>query len=763
MKNIQTTISTLATLVLIFCGFVVHATDYWVKTNGNDNTGNGTEAKPWRTVKYATTRVTNPNDRIRVGAGTFKESTMTLASGVDLIGNGKSSSSRTVLSFTSETLIYGRDLDGNRIAHLEINGNQRTGSNGLFVRDVQDFTVEHVAFNWISNTSLLLRGELTNVTVDRCDFYNFVKAGIDYGTAFVANRSKGIYITNSSFVQDVHPNPSNPSERVGVGIQFYGGRHWLDEIAAHLVEDLIVDNCTFEIFPGQFPFSLEYFNITLKNSEIRNCTFIHSQISLSSPHAPRFAPEPITNAIRVHHNRWEMNDNASFVWSCMETRQFYLEFDHNYINGSSFSMVFNNAGSSQNESHQSYHHNVFNMYYPRTFCRMNGPATDWKFFNNTIYSTYSGNINNQPFLFEGDPGEWTNFQIKNNILEYALPGKVRLFKTNNVNAPGLEVTNNTYQNVDMNHSRVTGNYNERAGLLLSGSKPYPFFEIDDASFAHDRGVDVGLPFSGNAPDIGAYEVQSDVSGSVAGTYKLIARHSDKALAVDTNPATNGGFSNARSNGVNVFQYGTNDAENRQWEITPVGEGYYKIVSKYSGKALDVRSWSTANGGNVQQWAYNDNDNQQWKIEPSGEGYYTLTARHSGKVLDVWTESTEDGANVQQWTSFDKANQQWQLVRINDTNARRTTSVGKTGLAEEVPGVDKQLTLYPNPAHSEVRVQLFDEQSAAQLRVLDLTGRVVLEKWLARSQTVGIQTLPKGLYTVLVRQGAVITTQKLLIE
>ncbi|HEU4327118.1 MAG TPA: carbohydrate binding domain-containing protein [Roseiflexaceae bacterium] len=75
-------------------------------------------------------------------------------------------------------------------------------------------------------------------------------------------------------------------------------------------------------------------------------------------------------------------------------------------------------------------------------------------------------------------------------------------------------THNVYQNervkvnnpiqrpdfVDIN------NWDEDPGLKLSGAKPAPFFEpASGTSFVVNRGIDVGLPFVGSAPDIGRYE------------------------------------------------------------------------------------------------------------------------------------------------------------------------------------------------------------------------------------------------------------------
>lgn len=43
-------------------------------------------------------------------------------------------------------------------------------------------------------------------------------------------------------------------------------------------------------------------------------------------------------------------------------------------------------------------------------------------------------------------------------------------------------------------------------------------------------------------------------------------------------------------------------------------GYYKIINRRSGKALDVAGRSTADNANVLQWDYCGANNQLWSIE-----------------------------------------------------------------------------------------------------------------------------------------------------
>ncbi|MFI5916820.1 RICIN domain-containing protein [Dactylosporangium sp. NPDC051541] len=77
--------------------------------------------------------------------------------------------------------------------------------------------------------------------------------------------------------------------------------------------------------------------------------------------------------------------------------------------------------------------------------------------------------------------------------------------------------------------------------------------------------------------------------------------------------------------------------------------WYVLVSRNSGKAMDVYQKSTADGAAVTQWARNDGTNQQWQFVDSGGGYYRLRSRNSSKVMDVYQRSTADRAAIVQWS------------------------------------------------------------------------------------------------------------------
>ena len=137
-----------------------------------------------------------------------------------------------------------------------------------------------------------------------------------------------------------------------------------------------------------------------------------------------------------------------------------------------------------------------------------------------------------------------------------------------------------------------------------------------------------------------------------GTYRLISRHSGKALDVS------GG---ATADGANVIQWTYGGGNNQRWTLTHLGNNTYRIIGVQSGKALEVASTSTANGTNVDIRTNTGANNQRWTISATSGGFYRLSpVSSSGSALDVSGVSTADGANVHQWAWTGGNNQQWAI-------------------------------------------------------------------------------------------------------
>ncbi|UYZ63624.1 DUF4832 domain-containing protein [Hymenobacter weizhouensis] len=140
-----------------------------------------------------------------------------------------------------------------------------------------------------------------------------------------------------------------------------------------------------------------------------------------------------------------------------------------------------------------------------------------------------------------------------------------------------------------------------------------------------------------------------------GYYTLTAQCSGKKLALDTNSQTNGGFSDLTSNGVQVFQFGTDNADNRLWKVETTAEGFYTLTNKASGKCLDVAGGpgATSDGVRVLSWAYVGGTNQQWKLEASpSPAAAKITAVRTSNVPGSVTQAAAAATQSREATPLD---------------------------------------------------------------------------------------------------------------
>lgn len=140
-------------------------------------------------------------------------------------------------------------------------------------------------------------------------------------------------------------------------------------------------------------------------------------------------------------------------------------------------------------------------------------------------------------------------------------------------------------------------------------------------------------------------------------YVLVNRQSGKAMEVRD-------FSTA--DGAIVQQWDRNDGAWQQWQFVDVGSGWYLLQNRMSGKVLDVWNWSTADGADIRLYSRHAGANQQFQLSDSEGDRVRLLNRHSGKAVTVTDRSTANGATITQLTNRNQYNQQWELVRVAGT-------------------------------------------------------------------------------------------------
>jgi len=145
-------------------------------------------------------------------------------------------------------------------------------------------------------------------------------------------------------------------------------------------------------------------------------------------------------------------------------------------------------------------------------------------------------------------------------------------------------------------------------------------------------------------------------GITDGYYRIMARHSGKAVAVQ---------SASTANSANVFQWTYGGTQtNDEWQVVNIGGGFQRLINRHSGKDMVVASASTAEGADIFQFAYGGaNTNDEWSIVDVGSGYWRVTNRNSGKSAEVVGGGTADGTDVVQRTYSGATYQQFQFVSV----------------------------------------------------------------------------------------------------
>lgn len=105
-----------------------------------------------------------------------------------------------------------------------------------------------------------------------------------------------------------------------------------------------------------------------------------------------------------------------------------------------------------------------------------------------------------------------------------------------------------------------------------------------------------------------------------------------------------------------------------FKLTRGADGYYTLISKRSGKALDVAAASTSPGANVQTYKANGSCAQKWAIDLIRDSMYALRSACSGNALDIRNgQVNRSTTNVQTWTPNGSAAQTWILNLKNDAH------------------------------------------------------------------------------------------------
>lgn len=261
-------------------------------------------------------------------------------------------------------------------------------------------------------------------------------------------------------------------------------------------------------------------------------------------------------------------------------------------------------------------------------------------------------------------------------------------------------------------------------------------------------------------------------------YKIVARHSGKALTIKGNSTSNCADAEQRSYGGLSSQI---------FKFEEVQTGYYRIINENSGLSLEVTSSSTSDGAVIQQNVYTGASNQRWSLTQIGS-YFSIKAKHSNKAMYVKGGSTSNGAVVEQRGSGTNTCSQWSIIEVDCPAAPRSNQLitdASDDSKDETEEVNEPIAIvepevktpapaatvnlsvteivadnfkvhvYPNPASHEFSLMVNSRSNEPiTIRIMDMNGVVrSVHTIVAKTNNIKVgKSLNAGIYTAEIVQG-----------
>lgn len=508
-------------------------TSYYVTPTGEDNPDCGTQEKPFKTLGYAASRVpSNEGDVILLAPGTYVETEPALIpTGVNVQGAGQdktflSSSGVTIPNDVNQAasdfhLWYDGSLiqlvsphkllprnpasaayapaNGNQtLSGFTIDGNAKTLKAGVWVENRDNVTMHHVTIkncllrgavfapgnkNWFVYPEFYMKG----IKIHDCLFIN---SGKDLADGSIGNLNiaqlEGAEIYNITI-----------EDNEGYGIKFiYDG----------YFKDLYIHDCVITLNETDAKWgediAIELWNLGTGN-RIEN---IQCNTWLSIVNHPEiFGDLDGASQMKIKNVVMKDKDGQSNK-EAVEIGTPGVEISNCYFENKGFGIAIWDMGRSDITVRN-------NIFYNTTFKTnwASGAAVyidnsrDWTFKNIHIYNNI---FDTHPVAVRIKGQKIQDIDIRNNAFFNTTEADVKAEGINIIATHNLKFTAaNTpwiLNGVTTNENNIIGN----PGYLFSGTPDSDYYKpASAASFAIDKGINVGLPFTGSAPDIGFAEFE----------------------------------------------------------------------------------------------------------------------------------------------------------------------------------------------------------------------------------------------------------------
>lgn len=504
-------------IILILLGFfsVVNTTysgNYFVSPSGADTNDGISLGTAWKTMAFACSQVPAGDNIINLTSGEFHENTNSYPkAGVTIKGSGKSGNNKTTIKApsswefatggcTAEKLgfiIVCSNANNVTISDIEFIGTPYWNSNGaIYCLGSNNNKIFNVVVRDFRYAGLYIYN-LKDIEIANCEFYN--SAGAIICDASSLGNLTMRYITNGL----IHDNLFVTGPNQGYGFR---GRSQ---------ENVKIYNNTFDI-AGLFDIEIAHkheYGVEIYNNSFKRAVSVPRTTNQPNPNIKGYA-----YSVRIH-------DNVSTSSYGVKGSRNHVEIDHNifYSTTKEDNRILSDFGADTGGPVW-IHHNLA-LSCDRGFIFQTGNDKNLYIYNNTVF------IDDKPgytgAFFEGYKNtSGGSFFIKNNII---IGSATKSAKFISGSIPGLDVSNTVYQNVTGVLGTSVWNIDPK---LTPEYKP----SLQTSSVV-DRGVEIGYPFLGSSPDIGAYEFDSTTGISM----KLDSYNSESSILIYPNPINNGQF------------------------------------------------------------------------------------------------------------------------------------------------------------------------------------------------------------------------------
>ncbi len=559
-------------IISLFIGGITNATTYYISPTGNDATGNGSAANPWKTLAKATSTVTTVGDIIHVNAGTYTETQqLNLARGVSIEGDG------------ATTTIINSTVAGQWSVFLSLDSPQDT--NGAQSISGMTFDGQYVSeSNNKTWWAISVHGR-SNVIIHDMKIINFRDRGVvfDGNDATDPHADPGHHATGNKFYNNTVLNSAAGTGNYGGGLLNIGGqlgmeiynntmiqnqrvnfkngwpiKYW-DEgwlRGVKIYNNILTKAPYVGTYPGEngdWDFAIEFFNI--QGIEIYNNT-IQGSIDLNYNYKGAYA-----FSAWIHHNNITHAVQNTKVEGgiILEFRTESILIENNVLNNKTYGVTFNTRGVGNSGGNNP--------------APGGTPAGGYSYLlnnvirNNLFSNMYNGSGIGNRFaigvISEGtDDPQINNLQIYNNTMVgstgNAIGQAIEFTSQQNGNINGLYIRNNiatgfsgawvqanaapVQSNILITHNDGFGNGNNTptwAGSTINNNLAVNplyvgsgYYTLQATSPCIDKGINVGLPFNGAAPDMGYAEY-----GSVGNTPPTANAGPNQTITLPTNSVT----------------------------------------------------------------------------------------------------------------------------------------------------------------------------------------------------------------------------------